>query len=43
MVKKVCNEQKNKRTHAVLRKLSQRKDIRICSFDKGNGLAIVNT
>ena len=43
MLKKVCNEQKNKRIHEILSKLAKRKDIRICSYDKGNGLAIVNT
>ena len=41
--KKVCNEDKNKRVHDVLRKLANRKDIRICAFDKGNGLVLINT
>ena len=41
--KKICNDKYNRETHKVLEKLAKRKDIKVCSFDKGNGLVIVNS
>ena len=41
--KSVCGSNWNKRFHSTIDKLRKNTDIKICSFDKGNGIVIVNT
>ena len=41
--KNVCKSEKNVLTHKTLRKLALEKNIKICKFDKGNGVVILNS
>ena len=37
-----CKSKNNKKLHFTLRKLAKDKEIKVCSFDKGNGIVILN-
>ena len=41
--KNVCGSRTNQNFHRTLRNLKKDQDIKICSFDKGNGIVIVNS
>ena len=41
--KRIIKEKSNRILHRTLRKLSQNKNIKICSFDKGQGIVILNS
>ena len=40
--KTICNRSENRKLHKVLSDLQADKSIRVCSFDKGNGIVILN-
>ena len=39
----ICDSKRNKRKHFVLKRLAADKSIRVCKFDKGTGICILNT
>ena len=39
----ICNSNRNRRKHDILKRLASDKSIRICKFDKGTGVCILNT
>ena len=39
----ICSSHQNKMYHRTLQSLSRDKSIKVCSFDKGNGLVILNS
>ena len=41
--KNVCSSKKNQLTHKTLKKLACDKNIKICKFDKGNGVVILDS
>ena len=41
--KNVCGSRTNQNFHRTLRNLKKDQNIKICSFDKGNGIVIVNS
>ena len=43
VVRNICGSKKNTRKHYVLKRLASDKSIRICKFDKGTGVCILNS
>jgi len=41
--KKVCSSKKNQMLHRTLRNLSKEKSIRVCSYDKGTGVVVMDS
>ena len=39
----ICSERVNQSLHNTLYKLSKNRNIRVCKYDKGNGIAVMNT
>ena len=39
----ICSKRVNQSLHNTLYKLSKDPNIRVCKYDKGNGIAVMNT